>query len=104
MRQLLMLFVLIFTLGFGGQALAEQNSTNDQSTSMNSQSSQEQGEFSAFEADDLNTDDWGVYDEDFVWETDEDWYSDWYGDASDYWEDWEPWGNDDPGEAGWFDW
>lgn len=96
MRYLAMLFVLMFTLGFGSQALAEQSNT-----SMNSQSS---GEFSAFEADDLGEDDWGVYDEDFVWETDDNWYGDWYGDASDSWEDYEYWGYDDPGEAGWFDW
>ncbi|MDN5870256.1 MAG: hypothetical protein L0H73_05990 [Nitrococcus sp.] len=98
MRYFAMLIVLMFTLGFGGQVLA------DDDTAMGSQAYMEEEEFAAFETDDLATDDYGVYDEDFIWETDEDWYGDWYGDSSDYWEDYEYWGYDDAGEAGWFDW
>ncbi|MDN5870255.1 MAG: hypothetical protein L0H73_05985 [Nitrococcus sp.] len=68
-------------------------------------SSQAQAEFSSFEANDLTTDNYGAYDPDFVFLVeDEGWYDGWYGDASDYWEDWAPYGYDDPGEAGWFDW
>ncbi|MDN5870259.1 MAG: hypothetical protein L0H73_06005 [Nitrococcus sp.] len=75
MRYFATLIVLMFTLGFGTQALAEDDGILD------SQASQEQEEFAAFEADDLATDDYGVYDEDFNWNAGEGWYGDWYGDA-----------------------
>lgn len=103
MRYWLLICVLIFTLGFGAQALAD----TQNSASTDSQLVVEQVEFSAleaFETNDLGLDKWGVYDEDFVWETEVDWYDDWYGEASNYWEDYEYWGFDDPGESGWYDW
>lgn len=64
MRYFATLVVLIFTLGFGSQALAENDTVLD-----NTQAHQEEEAFAAFEADDLATDDYGVYDEDFVWNT-----------------------------------
>lgn len=64
-----------------------------------------QASFAAFETQELAVDEYGAYNPELVFLVqDEDWYGDWYGDVSDYWEDWEPWGYDDPGEAGLFDW
>ncbi|HSN70475.1 MAG TPA: hypothetical protein VLT59_03160 [Steroidobacteraceae bacterium] len=64
-----------------------------------------------FESENLADDDYGVYDEDFAWETNDQWYSDWNEyDADRAWDDdyeqahYDLWGYDDAGEWGFWDW
>ena len=62
-----------------------------------------------FESDNLASDDYGLYDEDFAWQTNDQWYSDW-NDVDPNWnEDYEQahydmFGYDDAGEWGFWDW
>jgi hypothetical protein len=84
------LFTLLFALSLGAPVFAQDLDYDEWGT------------------DNLVEDDYGYYDEDFTYETDDDvWgdmdydddWDDWYADAEDDW-----FGYDDPGEDGWFDW
>ncbi len=49
-------------------------------------------------SDNWGMDDYGYYDQDFMWETDDGVWDGWYGDSENYWT-----GYDDVGDTGWFD-
>lgn len=55
-------------------------------------------DLAAFESDNWLEDDYGLYDEDFAWESDDELFTDWTDDADDDWL-----GYDDSGEYDWFD-
>jgi len=62
-----------------------------------------------FDTDNLGSDQYGPYDQDFVWITTDPAYSSWYPNATtwnDNWEKphWDVWGYDDADELGLFDW
>jgi hypothetical protein len=62
-----------------------------------------------FETENLAEDDYGVYDEDFAWETTDPIYDDWSDEESVAWDDsevahYDMFGYDDAGEEGLWDW
>lgn len=59
----------------------------------------EDDDLSAFESDEWLEDDYGLYDEDFAWETDDEEFTNWY-DEDDSWDD--SWTSFEEGEE-WYD-
>lgn len=57
-----------------------------------------ENEIGWWESDNWATDEFGYYDRDFLWETTDNAWGTWYGDAYNAWNDY-----DDFGDEGWFD-
>lgn len=62
-----------------------------------------------FESENLGSDEYGAYDEDFAWETNEPWYESWNDPDASFWNSpeeahYDMYGYDDSGEAGLWDW
>lgn len=55
-------------------------------------------EVGLWESDNWATDDYGMFDQDFAWNTNDAGFNDWYGDSQTAWNEY-----DDIGDEGWFD-
>lgn len=93
MKQLTLLTALLFTLGLGVPALAQEVYDEPYEYDL-----WDEDDIAAFDSDNWAEDDYGVYDEDFDWETDAEDWNDWSEEAH---QDWS--GYDDAGDEGWFD-
>jgi len=101
MKRLIALLAMIAAFGFAGHTTALQNTEDEwfedglyDDRYDADDGGADDGWFHGDEEDDLTgeeaydaEDDYGMYDSDYDWETDEDWFEQWYGDADDNW-DW----------------